>query len=78
MVVRAGGFNDVFRDFMKIFSPPNDNNRPLTGSATSFKGSIRRHDGGRPFPDDFVAGGQKYSKTSGGEFWGVTRVCLVS
>jgi hypothetical protein len=47
--------------FMKIFSPPQDNGVTWSGTTNAFDGRIKHHDGKRPFPDNYVAGGQKYS-----------------
>lgn len=58
VVVRAG-LGELFAPIIKIFAPPQDDHP--SGAGNPFTGKIKHHDGKRPFADNFVAGGQKYS-----------------
>lgn len=66
VTVRAGlgdAFNFVGQAFVKIFSPPSDNGVSWSGTSNTFKGKIS-HEADRPFKDNYVAGGQKYSNAA--------------
>lgn len=53
------GLGELFAPIIKIFAPPQDD--LPTGTSNPFTGKIKHHDGKRPFADNYVAGGQKYS-----------------
>eukprot|EP00879_Flechtneria_rotunda_P000873 GHRR01001000.1.p1 GENE.GHRR01001000.1~~GHRR01001000.1.p1 ORF type:complete len:151 (+),score=30.31 GHRR01001000.1:127-579(+) len=63
VVVRAGlreTINSIGDAFVRIFSKAKDNNIPRGQGFSEFRGRISHHGAGRPFKDNYVAGGQAY------------------
>lgn len=60
-VVRAfqNPLADVAKNFLSIFSKPNDTVKDWSGTGSGFSGKISHHGAGRPFKDGYQAGGVK-------------------